>query len=34
MSRQNRNLIGDNAPYQGNPKEDVKVIDGLFDDVL
>ena len=34
MSRQNRNLIGDNAPYQGNPKEDVKVIDGLFDDVF
>ncbi len=34
MSRQNRNLIGDNAKYQGNPKEDVSVIDGLFDKVF
>ena len=32
--RLNRNLIGDNSLYQGNPKEDVKVIDGLFDDVF
>jgi len=34
MSRLNRNLIGDSAPYQGNPKEDVTVIDGLFDEVF
>ncbi len=32
--RMNRNLIGDNSKYQGNPKEDVKVIDGLFDEVF
>jgi hypothetical protein len=34
MSRQNRNLIGDNSYYQGNPKKDVSVIDGLFDKVF